>query len=291
MFEVPPCHFLPARTSLSGHLYLPGVRSSNHGQGQGRHGLYFLEHRKRYPKARTSQADATMNAELLEVGKVRKGSCGRRGLPQWFIQDMWDDYQALGSTHKVARKYGRTAQSIWDTFRNRRLKMKPGPKAISRTHPRIRFDGRDYFWITRRDAGHTHSYFRCSTRGREPLHRAMWIKLHGPIPAGLQVSLRNGNFRDVRPENLFCGTPAEITRHHFARLRPDIASLSAEEQVLRRRRVALANYYRKKKKFQAQGLRCDGKPRSRRRLPEVDVNLAEQDLAAAWSKFRNQMAA
>jgi hypothetical protein len=66
-----------------------------------------------------------VNGALAQVGRVQKGSCGRRGLPSWFVEDMYEDYQFLGSTYKVARKYGRTAQSVWDTFANRRLAMRP----------------------------------------------------------------------------------------------------------------------------------------------------------------------
>ena len=174
-----------------------------------------------------------MNSSLAQVGRVQKGSCGRRGLPSWFVADMYDDYKFLGSTYKVARKYGRTAQSVWELFHSHRLAMKPEPRAIARGRKRVTFDGRDYIWTTRHDGGHTHSFFRCSKRDQreQSLQRAMWVKLHGPIPPGWQVSFLNGKSDDVRPDNLFCGTPAEVTQ------------------------------------FFAQGLRSDGKPLVRRLAP------------------------
>lgn len=216
--------------------------------------------------------------QALCVAQVRKGSCGRRGLPDWLVAQMHADYQRGLSTHRLAKKYGRSAQSLWEVFRKRRLVMRPDPKAKSGA----RIVWRGCIWTP-----NTKGAWRPTTGDRARLlHREMWQAASGrKIPAGWQVSFRNGNFDDVRPANLFCAPAADVTRHHARRRWPS-ARLSEAQRLTRRRRLGLERYYRLKAQFQTRGLRCDGKPWRRRPKAEVDVALARVDLNAAWRKFR-----
>lgn len=200
------------------------------------------------------------NVALLKVGLTveqvraqwvpKKGSCGRRGLPRHVVNAMHQDYQRLGSIAKVANLYGRSPQATWELFRQHQLPMNPGSKA--RRRPGIVFQGQLY---TPSKCG-----FHGTTGRRRLLHHVIWESKHGPIPPGWQVSFLNGKFSDVRLENLFCATRAEVTRHHFRRLHPELAKLSPTERHQRRKQISLAFYYRRRANFWKAGLRCDGKP-------------------------------
>jgi len=231
-----------------------------------------------------------VNTALLQIGlspeqvrracaaQVKKGSCGRRGLPGWLVAQMHAAYLRLGSTWKVARLYGRSAQSIQELFAKRGLDRRPDSRqrrGATRTFGGLVFTRGNMGWR--------------GTQGDRPLlHHLIWTKHFGPVPAGCQVSFRNGDFEDVRPENLFCATPAEVSRHHLQRRYPETAGLTAEQRITRRRQIGLARYYRLKKKFKAEGLRCDGKTlaRSRQTVPPAVVAIAGRDLAKAWEEFR-----
>ncbi len=229
---------------------------------------------------------------------------GRRGMPAEAVQRMYFEYQRLGSTYKVAKLFGRSAQAIWEILRRRGFALKPNSK--KRRGATRTWKGRVF---TRSKFG-----WRETSGERELLHHLIWNETHGPIPEGHQVSFRNGDFEDLEPENLFCATAAEVTRHHLRRHYPHLKR-SPEAQRARRKKLQLASYYRKRKAFWAQGLRSDGKPLTRQlerrgmfaqpdyfpplppapesKAPETAPapaaewhRLAAEDLSAAYRAFR-----
>ena len=66
------------------------------------------------------------------------------------------------------------------------------------------------------------------------LHRQIWEDNHGPIPAGHQVSFRNADKTDFRPENLICATAAEITLYHHKR---HLTQQAAKNAIPKKRRM------------------------------------------------------
>lgn len=203
-------------------------------------------------------------SQLLRQAARLKGRSGRRGLPPAIAAAMVADYARLGSVAKVARAWARTPQAMWELLFSRGCKLKPDSRELCRNRPageRVKFAGR-IFTPSKR------GYLRATDGPREPLHHAVWRKHFGPIPAGMQVSFRNGDFKDYRPANLFCGTAAEVTRQHQRRLHPATACLSPFERRAHRKENSLRCYYRKKQERLAAGLRTDGKPRAEQLGPQ-----------------------
>jgi hypothetical protein len=118
----------------------------------------------------------------LVVKSVPKGSCGRRGLPDCVVNTMWSDYQRLNSLEKVGKIHGRTRQSVYDLLSRRGFKLN-----VKKFQPVVIYNGRKY---TPGKNGYLRDtiYRRGQKQGEAQLHRVMWADVHGPIPAGFQVS-------------------------------------------------------------------------------------------------------
>jgi hypothetical protein len=206
-----------------------------------------------------------METVLLKLGltpeKVRaqwvprKGSCGRRGLPDHVVAAMYADYQRLGCIEKVAPIYGRTRQSVWEVFKSRGLALNASSRA-KLSKDRIEFEGRIF-------TPDVNNHYRATCEPREYLHYLVWQRTHGPIPDGHQITFKDGNPKNITLENLLCAPIAEVTRHHLRRHIPEIMALTPEQRRERKKKIALAAYYAKRDKYREQGLRSDGKPRRR----------------------------
>ena len=142
---------------------------------------------------------------------MRKGGCGRRGLPSDIVATMYRDYQRLGSLAKVARVYRRTRQAMYDIFRRARLPLNP-----RNSHARIFWQGR--YWTPGKGG-----YYR-ETIARNPpilLHHAIWEKRTGrKIPKGWQVTFKNGDASDFTSGNLVCLPIDQVPKLHHARRYP-----------------------------------------------------------------------
>lgn len=207
---------------------------------------------------------------------VRKMSRGRGGLPDYVVAAMHADYQRVKSLSKVGALYGRTRQAMWDIFHSHDL-----PLERRNFLQKILFDGR-VFTPGKDD------YFRATTGPREPLHHAMWIKQHGPIPAGHQVFFLDGDATHLFLANLGCAPIAEVSSHHQRRIHAS-ARLSPAERIIRRKQVGLAYYYRRSRKFLKQGLTVQGKPR-RRRETLTPIQRAEANREKCLVRYQNQAA-
>jgi hypothetical protein len=143
--------------------------------------------------------------------QVRKGSCGRGGLPEYVVKAMYADYLSLKSLAKVGKLYGRTRQSIYSIFAERGLALN-----AKTFHPKITFDGRSY-------TPGKNGYYRDTAmrkRGQHgQLHHAIWAKHYGPIQAGHQVYFKDGEKTNFALENLGCLPIAEVTLYHQRRLK------------------------------------------------------------------------
>ena len=147
---------------------------------------------------------------------IRKGSTGRGGLPEYAVATMYADYQRLHSLSKVGKIYGRTRQSVYDTFRSHGYQLE-----ARNFRQRI-------IWRDRVFTPGKNGYYRETSGEREPLHHAIWRHHHpGPIPDGCQVSFVNGNKLDAQIGNLFCAPIDEVTRYQQARLKTERLSREA----------------------------------------------------------------
>jgi hypothetical protein len=189
---------------------------------------------------------------------VPKNSCGRRGLPASLVEAMWNDYQRVKSLEKVGVLYHRTRQGVYQIFHGRGYKLNKQSFL-----PVVEYRGRKY---TRGKDGYLRdTIFRNRDRvGAEAfLHRRMWVDLHGPIPAGWQVSFKDGNNQNCVPGNLFCLPLPEVRLFHYRRLFGERARLTPAQR--REWWKAFYRRYQAKRRaaFVAKGLRSDGRPRVR----------------------------
>jgi hypothetical protein len=185
---------------------------------------------------------------------MRRGGCGRRGLPAAVVTAMYMDYLRLGSLAKVGRLYDRTRQAIYDVFRRAGLQLND-----RNFHARILFGGE--YWTPGKGG-----YYRPTVRDRtRRLHVEMWKATSGrAVPSGWQVTFRNGDNSDIRPGNLVCLPIEEVTRLHYRRHFPQRAGMSAEQRAEFWKSYYLARYHEAAAKFRKRGLRCDGKPLTRK---------------------------
>lgn len=146
-----------------------------------RHGFTFYEH-----------VPAHGQRAFIPKGEFR----GRKGLPDDFVDRMHSDYLTLHSIAKVARLYGRTRQSVYESFARRGLRLysKKPPKEEREYH------GLNY-------TPNNDGYLRCTKSGfRKHLHVVIWEERNGPVPARCQIIFKDGNKRNFDPNNLVCLT-------------------------------------------------------------------------------------
>jgi len=126
--------------------------------------------------------------------------CGRRGLPKEWVEQMYADYQRLGSLAKAGELHGRTRQSMFHIFQNHGKKMNP-----KKFLPVIKYKGRKY---TMQKTCGRHRYLRDTVAGRGKgnviayLHHVIWIEHNGPIPPGHKIIFKDGNHLNWKISNL-----------------------------------------------------------------------------------------
>jgi hypothetical protein len=183
---------------------------------------------------------------------VLKNSRGRAGLPGYVVQAMYVDYCRLKSLAKTGRLYSRTRQAMYDIFRSHGLQLQ-----AKKFHDRWVWRG-EFFTPGKR------GYLRGTAGDRRALHVRMWVEENGPVPPGHQVTFLNGDYRDFRPENLDCLPMRDVTLIHYRRLYPERANWTPAERKDFWRAHYLDRYKRMAAAFVARGLRCDGRPLTRR---------------------------
>lgn len=188
---------------------------------------------------------------LVLVAKALKGRQGRRGMPEHLVRQMYADYLELKSLRLVGRKYGRTRQSMFSLFTDHGLKLNG-----RNMHPRIEYGGRVY---TTRKSG----YYHATTEPRTALHHQIWLDAGRTIPAGYQVSFKDGDKTNFDLANLFCDALINVTLFHQRRLGTKKFH-TAEELRRNKAKIARDCYARRKVKFLAAGLTTTGKPRQRK---------------------------
>jgi hypothetical protein len=228
---------------------------------------YELERRTGFASPDQVRA-AVMRIGVKEAFESSRVDCpkmkpGRRGLPAEFVERMYSDYQRSGSVRATAHRFGRSQQAVWEMFRRRGLAIEP-----KRFHGRIIFAG--LAWTP----GNNGKYRPTTGDRTRSLHHEIWKAHTGrKIPKGYQVTFKNGDCSDFRFSNLAIGTPAEVTRLHYARKYPDRARLTPAELRTWWRAYQLRRYHKRAKQFIDRGLRCDGK-RLRRNLKRLFKEVA-----------------
>lgn len=126
-----------------------------------------------------------------------------RAKSEEIAQAMYRAYQGGLSIRQIAKLYRDryTHQSIHGFFKKRGFPLRK-PKARESVEYRgIRF--------TLNDLGYFHAWVNHKL---VLLQRTAWQDNFGPIPAGMVVHMKNGDRRDIRPENLELRSRAEIIR-------------------------------------------------------------------------------
>lgn len=130
----------------------------------------------------------------------KDGRVGRRGLPEWFVLQMYNDYLQKKSLRAVGKIYGRSNQNLHEMFARRGWRM------YEKIHKEIiEYQGERY---TPGKGG----YMR-RTRGvpRTPLHVAIWIDANGPVPSGKKIVFKDNDKRNFELGNLACMTQKELS--------------------------------------------------------------------------------
>ena len=193
-------------------------------------------------------SDPTM---LVIVAKSLKGRQGRRGLPANIVDAMYQDYLRLHSLTQVGAKYGRSRQSVYDLFRSHGLKC-----YAKNWQPRIVHGGRVF---TPGKGG----YYRATTGNRIALHHQLWLDAGHTIPAGWQISFKDGDQTNFALDNLFCASLIKVTFYHQRRL--GTRKFFTADELRRARCVNAKNsYQRRRVEFLKRGLTTTGKVRARK---------------------------
>ena len=144
--------------------------------------------------------------------RSRAGKWGRRGMPEHVWRAMYAEYCTGKSLSEVAAVFGGTRQSVYDVFRVRKLELRPQYQRLLDKIVYRDAAGRDRAYTSGKSG-----YYRATEGDRKPLHHQIWEDAHGPIPEGWQVTFRNADCADLRPDNIDCQPIAEVTRFHWRR--------------------------------------------------------------------------
>ncbi len=127
------------------------------------------------------------------------GRFGRGGLPRALVLRMYEDYKRLQSVEKAALLYGRTRQSLWETFKSHKLPLRQKKFRAKIVHRGIAYTMHK-------------GYLRATAGDRSPLHHVIWTEANGLIPDGFNVFFRDGDQSNCTLTNLKCLPIAEVTR-------------------------------------------------------------------------------
>lgn len=162
-------------------------------------------------------------------GFARQQRCfGRAGLPAAWLNQLYADYQELGSLELVGLKHGRSRQSVYQIFKRAGLKRNPRPDA----KPVVFYNGRKY---SQDSCGYWRDTVYRGTRASDGitlLHHAVWIAHRGPIPAGHDVGFKDGDRNHWQIENLECLAHGEMTRRRATGENQFTRSAAARTQTL-----------------------------------------------------------
>ncbi|HUS37324.1 MAG TPA: HNH endonuclease signature motif containing protein [Verrucomicrobiae bacterium] len=125
---------------------------------------------------------------------IKKGECmGRAGLPAAFVDRLYKSYCKGYSLQAIGKRVGRSRQTIFETFKRRGFKLRPNSKALKK--PDITYNGSEF-------SPTKGGYLRETKGERRLLHWVVWEEFNGPIPAGHQITFKDGNNRNFSISNL-----------------------------------------------------------------------------------------
>lgn len=160
--------------------------------------------------AEMAPLDEDERKRLFPLVNVPKGSeLGRKGMRAEFVERMYQDYRKGKSLAEVARKFYRTRQSVYETFRRRGFALRSELRPSNRRRVELSRDGFDY-------SPAKGGYLRATRGDRHFLHVRLWEAAHGPVPIGYQVFFRDGDIRNFDLSNLGC----ESVEDRLAKVRP-----------------------------------------------------------------------
>jgi RNA polymerase sigma factor (sigma-70 family) len=134
---------------------------------------------------------------------------GRAGLPQMMKDRMIADYLRLRSIEKVATKYGRSRQSVWEM-----LNRAGTPMCKKRPIDVVVYKGRKF--TPGKGGYYRDTAIRKAKRGVEVmLQRQVWIDNTGfAIPQGCQIGFKDHDRKNCAFKNLLCLPHAEMARRN-----------------------------------------------------------------------------
>lgn len=149
-------------------------------------------------QVRRSLAKSTRAARRDKLGRI--GAWGYYGMPDHIAQAMYADYRTGKSLSEVAAIYGGTRQSLYSVFKLRGFALRPRHLHL---HAKFMHEGREY--TPDRDG-----YLRSTKKPRAHLHRVIWERAHGPLPAGWNILFEDGSRRNCALANLRAAPKREI---------------------------------------------------------------------------------
>jgi hypothetical protein len=138
-----------------------------------------------------------------------KKPCGKKKRPAAVVKALWEDYRTLGNLRAVGKLYGVNHTAVAKIFARHgmpSIRRKPAPFVI--------VDGLKY--VADREG-----YFVGSRRSDmgKPLHKTLWERRHGPVPADRRLIFIDGNKANFYPENIRCVGMKEYWKHVSAHRR------------------------------------------------------------------------
>jgi hypothetical protein len=113
---------------------------------------------------------------------------------------MYQLYETGLSGEEVAARYGCTAASVLEMFHRRGWKVRPSPTKLMRKRCKpVTLDGIRY---TPSKDGYLRRSSQRHLPGEQTLHRALWVKAHGPIPEDSVIEFIDGNRAHCELTNL-----------------------------------------------------------------------------------------